>query len=87
MQRVMRTLCIAAAAASMLLPYTAQSQKAPAAKAAGNYPDKPIRLIALSSPGSGPDIVGRLIGAKLTEAWGQQVIVDTRPGASGIIGS
>ncbi|MGZ5164365.1 MAG: tripartite tricarboxylate transporter substrate binding protein, partial [Burkholderiales bacterium] len=35
----------------------------------------------------GPDIVGRLIGAKLTEVFGQQVIVDTRPGASGIIGS
>jgi tripartite-type tricarboxylate transporter receptor subunit TctC len=51
------------------------------------YPDKPIRVIALSSAGSGPDIVGRLLGAKLTEAWGQQVIVDPRPGASGIVGS
>jgi tripartite-type tricarboxylate transporter receptor subunit TctC len=54
---------------------------------AQNYPARPIRIIALSSPGSGPDIVGRLIGQKLTEAWGQQVIVDTRPGASGIIGA
>jgi tripartite-type tricarboxylate transporter receptor subunit TctC len=58
-----------------------------AAQPQPTYPDKPIRVIALSSAGSGPDIVGRLIGAKLTEAWGQQVIVDTRPGASGIIGS
>jgi tripartite-type tricarboxylate transporter receptor subunit TctC len=58
-----------------------------AAQSQANYPDRPIRVIALSSPGSGPDIVGRLIGTKLTEAWGQQVIVDTRPGASGIIGS
>jgi len=54
---------------------------------AQQYPTKPIRIIALSSPASGPDIVGRLIGSKLTEAWGQQVIVDTRPGATGIIGS
>src|SRR5687767_218815 len=54
---------------------------------AQQYPSRPIRIIALSSPGSGPDIVGRLIGQKLTEAWGQQVIVDTRPGASGIIGA
>jgi tripartite-type tricarboxylate transporter receptor subunit TctC len=51
------------------------------------YPARPIRIIALSSPASGPDIVGRLLGQRFTEAWGQQVIVDTRPGASGIIGS
>ena len=54
---------------------------------AQQYPSRPIRIIALSSPGSGPDIVGRLIGQKFTEAWGQQVIVDTRPGATGIIGA
>ena len=54
---------------------------------AQNYPARPIRIIALSSPGSGPDIVGRLIGGKLTEAWGQQVIVDPRPAATGIVGS
>jgi tripartite-type tricarboxylate transporter receptor subunit TctC len=60
-----------------------------AAKAAlaQSYPTRPIRIIALSSPASGPDIVGRLIGHKLTEAWGQQVIVDTRPAATGIIGA
>ena len=54
---------------------------------AQEYPVKPIRIIALSSPGSGPDIVGRLVGSKLTEAWGQQVIVDPRPGATGIVGA
>ncbi len=54
---------------------------------AQSYPTRPIRIIALSSPGSGPDIVGRLIGSKLTEAWGQQVIVDTRPAATGIVGT
>ena len=58
-----------------------------AAAAEQQYPSKPIRIIALSSPASGPDIIGRLIGQKFTEAWGQQVIVDTRPGASGIIGA
>ena len=51
------------------------------------YPTRPIRIIALSSPASGPDIVGRLIGQRITEAWGQQVVVDTRPGATGIIGA
>ena len=54
---------------------------------AQDYPHKPIRIIALSTPASGPDIVGRLIGQKLTEAWGQQVVIDPRPGASGIIGA
>ena len=37
---------------------------------AQNYPARPIRIIALSSPGSGFDIVGRLIGQKFTEVWG-----------------
>jgi tripartite-type tricarboxylate transporter receptor subunit TctC len=54
---------------------------------AQTFPTRPIRIIALSAPGSGPDIVGRLIGSKLTEAWSQQVIVDTRPAATGIVGS
>ncbi|MCC7485590.1 MAG: tripartite tricarboxylate transporter substrate binding protein [Burkholderiales bacterium] len=54
---------------------------------APDFPVRPIRIIALSSPGSGPDFVGRLIGQRFTEAWGQQTIVDTRPGATGIIGS
>ncbi|HEX2828857.1 MAG TPA: tripartite tricarboxylate transporter substrate binding protein [Burkholderiales bacterium] len=71
------------ACAGTLLACAAHAQKS----SAGAYPEKPIRLIALSSPGSGPDIVGRLVGGKLTDALGQQVIVDTRPGASGIIGS
>ncbi len=66
-----------------LVPCVALAQ----APKAGAYPAKPIRLIALSSPGSGPDILGRMLGASLTEAWGQQVIVDLRPGASGIIGA
>jgi tripartite-type tricarboxylate transporter receptor subunit TctC len=49
------------------------------------YPSRPVRLIIANVPGSAPDNVGRLLGAKLTETWGQQVVVDNRAGASGLI--
>jgi tripartite-type tricarboxylate transporter receptor subunit TctC len=49
------------------------------------FPDKPIRLIIGSAPGSGPDIMARLIADHLYNVWGQRVIVDARPGVAGII--
>ena len=49
------------------------------------FPDKPIRLIIGSAPGSGPDIMARLISDHLYGVWGQRVVVDTRPGVAGII--
>ena len=55
--------------------------------AAQNYPTKPIRFIAPFPPGGATDILCRILGQKLTEAWGQQVVVDLRPGASGSIGT
>jgi len=51
------------------------------------YPSKPIRFITPYAPGGSTTVVARLIGQKLTEAWGQQVIVDNRPGGNTIIGS
>jgi tripartite-type tricarboxylate transporter receptor subunit TctC len=54
---------------------------------AQNYPNRPIRYIVGFTPGTATDIVARLIGAKLTERWGQQVIVDNRVGAAGTIGA
>ena len=51
------------------------------------YPAKPIRLIIPFPPGGPRDIQARLIGPKLTEAWGQPVVIDNRAGANGIIGT
>ena len=52
---------------------------------AQSYPTKPIRLITAATPGSGPEVIARHLAAKLSEAWGQQVVVDPRPGATGMI--
>lgn len=54
---------------------------------AQNYPVKPIRLVVPTAPGGGVDALARVIGQALTTAWGQQVAVDNRGGASGIIGA
>jgi len=51
------------------------------------YPGKPVRIIVPYSAGGGTDIVARAVGQKLSEAWGQSVIVDNRAGASGMIGA
>ena len=58
-----------------------------AAVAADAYPSRPLRMVVPFAPGGGSDIVGRIIGIKLTEAWGQQVVVDNRPGGNANIGA
>ena len=50
------------------------------------FPARPVRLVIHIGPGSSMDIIGRVLAQKLTEAWGQQVIVDNRAGAGGTIG-
>src|SRR2546430_11325543 len=67
---------VAVAAATVALPALAQ-----------NYPSKAIRLVSPFPPGGSVDVVGRLLAAKLSETMGQQMVVDNRSGASGLIGT
>jgi tripartite-type tricarboxylate transporter receptor subunit TctC len=60
---------------------------ATAASLAQDYPARPIRLILGFAPGGSTDLVARVVGQKMAEAWAQQVVVDNRPGANGMIGA
>jgi tripartite-type tricarboxylate transporter receptor subunit TctC len=51
------------------------------------YPDKPIRIIVAYTPAGATDILARAVGQKMSEAWGQPVIIENRPGANGNIGT
>src|SRR5262245_2062636 len=57
------------------------------ANAFAQYPSKPIRLISPFPPGGSVDVVGRLLSAKVSESLGQQMVVENRSGASGVIGT
>jgi tripartite-type tricarboxylate transporter receptor subunit TctC len=69
-------LLAACAAALLAMPALAQ-----------NYPQRPIRIVVAFPPGASTDIVARLVGQKLSESWGQNVVIENRPGAGGNIGS
>jgi tripartite-type tricarboxylate transporter receptor subunit TctC len=53
---------------------------------AQSYPSKPVRFVVTYPAGGSSDVMARIIGKKLTELWGQQVLVDSRPGAAGAVG-
>jgi len=85
MKSALRTACIVAAV--LLQPLTAVQGAEKAGGTAADYPNKSIRFIVPFPTGSGPDANTRVLVAGLARTLGQQVLVDNRPGASGIIGT
>src|SRR5690349_3494869 len=53
---------------------------------AQSYPARPIRIVVPFPPGGSTDLVARVVGQKMSESWGQQVVIDNRGGANGMIG-
>jgi tripartite-type tricarboxylate transporter receptor subunit TctC len=71
----------------MLLSLAFHASAAIGAESAADYPNRPVRLVVPFPPGGGTDIVARAVSVKLTEIWGQQIIIDNRGGAGGVIGA
>ena len=69
------------------LAATGAAQPARSADPAAGFPGRPVRIVVPFTPGGQPDIFTRLIAPRLTESFRQQVVVDNRPGAGGMIGS
>lgn len=79
-KRTVFAIAAAVLGASLLAHSTTHAQPRP-------YPERPVRMVVPAPPGSAPDFLARLLGQKLSEAWGQSVVIDNVVGASGNIGT
>lgn len=72
-------------AVTLSIAFAGQAHAQAGKDLSSDYPTKSVRWVVPFSPGAGTDIMARLVGIKLGEAWGQQFIIDNRPGAGGLI--
>ena len=72
---------------ALLSMAAAQQTSAQQAANVANFPDKPLKIVVTFTTGGAPDTLARIIGERLTAAWGQPVIVDNKPGAGGNLGA
>jgi tripartite-type tricarboxylate transporter receptor subunit TctC len=84
---VIRSLVLAVITAALLAPRASVVTPVLAQEPAQTFPRKTITIVIPASPGGAIDLVARLVGDKLTQAWGQPVVIDNKPGATGIIGT
>lgn len=82
--RSFRRIAIAFTVATLVAPCLAFAQERSAAK---DYPSRPLRFLVPHAAGGPTDIMARVVGQKLSEQWGQTIVIDNRPGAGGNIGS
>ena len=79
-KRTVFAIAAAVLGANLLAHSTTHAQPRP-------YPERPVRMVVPAPPGSAPDFLARMLGQKLSETWGQAVVIDNLVGASGNIGT
>ena len=83
MSKVVYVAVLASAAFAFASPTPSIAQSV--AQTAGDFQNRPIRIVVLQAAGSGTDLVARLLAQKMGELWGHQGVVENRPGADGIL--
>ena len=84
---MLRALALLIVAALVAMPAVAQAQQKPSTDSARAFPTKPIRFVVPFSPGGGTETLARIIAQKMSENWGQSVVIENRTGAGGTIGA